>query len=119
MDPSVLALLRRELEPDAAFCTVFVDSYIQQLPRRVGRLRYALDTMDFEVAMDAVLSIKTSSQMVGAAHLSYLADQLESVLRLFGSDPDTGTGALVRTGLLERMDACIGQTVAGLSSAAA
>lgn len=118
MDPSVLALLRSELEPDVEFCSVFVHSYIQQLPRRLGRLRHALDTMDFEVAMDAVLSIKTSSQMVGAAHLSHLADQLESILRLFGSDPDTGTSEWVRTGLVDVMDACIGQTVAALSAAA-
>jgi hypothetical protein len=56
VDPSVLETLRCELEPDAEYCAVFVNSYIQQLPRRLDRLRHAVEAMDLDAAMDAVLS---------------------------------------------------------------
>lgn len=69
VDPAVLEILRRELEPDSEYCVVFVNNYIQQLPLRLDRLRQAVETMDLGSAMDAVLSVKTSSQMVGTAYL--------------------------------------------------
>ena len=81
VDLTVLQTLRSELEPDPDYCTVFVNSYIRQLPRRLDRLRHAVEAMDLDAAMDAVLSVKTSSQMVGAAYLGTLAGQLETILR--------------------------------------
>ncbi|QCO97169.1 Hpt domain-containing protein [Arthrobacter sp. 24S4-2] len=121
VDPSVLQTLRCELEPDAEYCTVFVNSYIQQLPRRLDRLRLAVETMDMDAAMDAVLSVKTSSMMVGAAYLSTLADELETILRHLETHPESQAERPHRhqLALLESMDACTDQTVAGLSAAAA
>ena len=87
VDPAVLQTLRCELEPDPDYCVVFVNSYIQQLPRRLDRLRHAVEAMDLDAAMDAVLSVKTSSQMVGAAYLGMLADELETILRHLGDPP--------------------------------
>lgn len=121
VDLTVIETLRSELQPDAGYCLVFVNSYIQQLPRRLDRLRHAVEAMDVDAAMDAVLSIKTSSRMVGAAYLGTLADELEFVLRYFAARPGSGGEQLARLqlALLASMDACCGQTVAGLSAALA
>ena len=121
VDPAVLQTLRCELEPDPDYCVVFVNSYIQQLPQRLDRLRHAVEAMDLDAAMDAVLSVKTSSQMVGAAYLGMLADELETILRHLETHPGIPgeQPALLQLALLESMDACTGQTVAGLSAAVA
>lgn len=119
VDPSVLQTLRCELEPDAEYCTVFVNSYIQQLPQRLDRLRHAVEAMDLDAAMDAVLSVKTSSMMVGAAYLGMLADELETILKHLGTHPEAqALPPRPQLALLESMDACTDQTVAGLSAAA-
>jgi HPt (histidine-containing phosphotransfer) domain-containing protein len=60
---------------------VFVQTFIALLPHRTERLRLTLTTGDLAGAMDAVLSLKTSSQMVGAERLASLALDLERSLR--------------------------------------
>ncbi|OAE03473.1 Hpt domain-containing protein [Arthrobacter sp. OY3WO11] len=81
VDQSVLDRLREELEEDEGYCRVFVGNFIEYLPHRIGRLRLALTTGDLEGSVDAVLSLKTSSQMVGAERLAGLAMDLEGELR--------------------------------------
>ena len=81
VDPSVLDRLRDELAEDEGYCTVFVGNFIDYLPVRIGRLRLALTTGDLSGAVDAVLSLKTSSQMVGAERLAGLAIDLERSIR--------------------------------------
>lgn len=81
VDKSVLDRLREELEEDEGYCMVFVGNFIACLPDRIGRLRLALTTGDLEGAADAVLSLKTSSQMVGAERLAALATDLEAEIR--------------------------------------
>ncbi|TLM72763.1 Hpt domain-containing protein [Pseudarthrobacter sp. NamB4] len=81
VDQSVLNRLREELEEDEGYCRLFVGNFIEYLPHRIGRLRLALTTGDLEGAVDAVLSLKTSSQMVGAERLANLAMDLEGEIR--------------------------------------
>lgn len=81
VDQSVLDRLRAELDEDEGYCRVFVGNFIDCLPLRIGKLRLALTTGDLEGAMDAVLSLKTSSQMVGAERLASLAMELERSIR--------------------------------------
>lgn len=81
VDQSVLDRLREELEEDEGYCRVFVGNFIEYLPQRIGRLRLALTTGDLEGSVDAVLSLKTSSQMVGAERLAGLAMELEVEIR--------------------------------------
>lgn len=81
VDQSVLDRLREELEDDEGYCRVFVGNFIECLPQRIGRLRLALTTGDLEGSVDAVLSLKTSSQMVGAERLASLAMDLEGEIR--------------------------------------
>ncbi|MFP5313123.1 MAG: Hpt domain-containing protein [Actinomycetes bacterium] len=81
VDQSVLDRLRDELEEEDGYGRVFVGNFIGFLPERLGRLRLALTTGDLEGSMDAVLSLKTSSQMVGAERLAGLALDLETEIR--------------------------------------
>jgi HPt (histidine-containing phosphotransfer) domain-containing protein len=60
---------------------VFVQNFIAALPLRIEKLRAALTTGDAAGARDAVLSLKTASQMVGAERLAALAMDLEAAQR--------------------------------------
>ncbi|MET4621640.1 HPt (histidine-containing phosphotransfer) domain-containing protein [Arthrobacter sp. 2762] len=82
VDPTVLTGLQAELGGDRSIVTRFVRNYIDLLPWRVDRLHHALNNLDMEDAMDAVLSLKTSSHMVGAICMRRLATELEISIRL-------------------------------------
>ena len=82
VDHTVLIGLQAELGGDPAVITAFVRNYVALLPWRVSRLHRALDNLDMEDAMDAVLSLKTSSHMVGAICMERLATELEMSIRL-------------------------------------
>jgi HPt (histidine-containing phosphotransfer) domain-containing protein len=89
LDSTVLDRLRAELEVDDGVWTAFVHNFLALLPRRTERLRTALTTGDLPGALDAVLSLKTSSQMVGAERLGELAFDLERSIRLDArAEPD-------------------------------
>ncbi|HSU47176.1 MAG TPA: Hpt domain-containing protein [Arthrobacter sp.] len=81
VDQSVLDRLRDELDDEEGYSRVFVGNFIEYLPQRLNRLRLALTTGDLAGSMDAVLSLKTSSQMVGAERLAGLALDLENEIR--------------------------------------
>ena len=89
LDQAVLRKLREELDDDDGLWRVFVQNFIELLPERSERLRLALTTADLPGAVTAVLSLKTSSQMVGAEQLAGLAFDLEQSLRIDGlTEPD-------------------------------
>ncbi|XAS68261.1 Hpt domain-containing protein [Micrococcaceae bacterium Sec5.7] len=118
VDPAVLRQLRAELDADEAYCKVFVRNYLDQLPRRVSRLRCALISGDLEAAMDAVLSLKTSSRMVGACCLGAIADEVETALKHVQDQEDsTGTKLprLERT-IFDRIEECSSLTLTQLSA---
>jgi len=85
VDRTVLTELQAELGGDPGIISTFVRTYIQLLPWRVGRLYHALEKQDIEDAMDAVLSLKTSSHMVGAICMNRLATELELSIRLLAA----------------------------------
>lgn len=88
LDSSVLDRLHLELEHDEGVWKVFIQDFVALLPTRLERLRSALTTGDAVAAKDAVLSLKTSSQMVGAERLAGLALDLEGALRFDSSEGD-------------------------------
>lgn len=90
VDQSVLDRLLEELEDDEGYCRMFVNDFITCLPQRISRLRLALTTGDVEGSVDAVLSLKTSSQMVGAERLAGLATELEDEIRTQAPESDVG-----------------------------
>lgn len=86
LDNTVLDRLRAELDHDEGIWKIFVQDFVAQLPGRIEKLRLGLTTGDPVGAMDAVLSLKTSSQMVGAERLAGLAIELERQLRMDNHD---------------------------------
>jgi HPt (histidine-containing phosphotransfer) domain-containing protein len=111
LDHSVLDKLRAELDDDEGVWKVFVQNFIAHLPERNERLRQALTTGDYPGALDAVLSLKTSSQMVGAERLANLAMNLEQSLRSEIRETDPAI-ALPRLAVahLKRIKQCSRQT---------
>ena len=80
LDHVVLERLREDLSEYDVW-RVFVQNFITALPLRIEKLRVALTTGDAAGARDAVLSLKTASQMVGAERLAALAADLEAAQR--------------------------------------
>lgn len=112
VDPSVIDRLRAELEDDEGYSSVFVSNFIDCLPARIAKLRLALTTGDLDGALDAVLSLKTSSQMVGAERLAGLAMDLERSIR---EDPPRSEPSVVLPRLaanyLRPINQCSRQTI--------
>ena len=88
LDSSVLDRLREDLDDDESVWKVFIQNFVGHLPSRTEKLRLALTTGDSVGAMVAALSLKTSSQMVGAERLAGLVLGLERLLRGECSDRD-------------------------------
>lgn len=63
------------------FALHVVGTYERMLPHRVERIVAATTSGDQEAAMDAALSLKVSSHLVGATHLAELAIGVEQCLR--------------------------------------
>ncbi|VXB75932.1 Hpt domain protein [Arthrobacter sp. 9AX] len=80
LDRTVLDRLRADLEDHEGVWKALVQAFIERLPYRVERLRLALAAGDFPAAMDAVLSLKISSQRLGGERLADLAQGLQMEL---------------------------------------
>ncbi len=81
----------RELEDslfgERALCRNFVHRYIAMWPGRFERIQVALAAGNNENAMDAALSLRSSSMMVGAVRLGDLTTELIDLLEI-GSHAD-------------------------------
>jgi len=80
VDPAALQDLGEQLN-SAAVAKGFARDYAQMWDQRYDALATALDRRDQAAALDAVLSLKTSSSMVGGLRLAELAAELEEVIR--------------------------------------
>jgi HPt (histidine-containing phosphotransfer) domain-containing protein len=90
LDKAVLERLRSDLDDDEGVWQVFIQDFIANLPHRIQKVRLTFTTGDTSGALDAILSLKTSSQMVGAERLAGLALDLERALRAV-RDVNAGT----------------------------
>lgn len=80
VDPLVLQELEEDLgRPDLA--TNFAKDYVVMWERRERRLIASVQEEDLTAALDAVISLKVSSTMVGALRLAFLAQTLEARVR--------------------------------------
>lgn len=80
LDESVLGKLQEELE-EFNYAAKFLESYIAVLPQRIDSLRSGLVDGNVERALDAALSLKSSSQLIGARQLAGLAATVEAAIR--------------------------------------
>jgi len=80
VDPAALQTLGEQLD-SAAVAKGFARDYAEMWAQRYESLAGALERRDQASALDAVLSVKTSSSMVGGLRLAELAGELEEAIR--------------------------------------
>ncbi|MDQ1623508.1 MAG: histidine phosphotransfer protein HptB [Actinomycetota bacterium] len=80
LDPSVLDVLGAEIECPSATAD-FLRTYLELLPNRLKRIASAVEDQDLERALEAVLSLKVTSTMVGALRMEQQCRDLELELR--------------------------------------
>lgn len=80
VDPAALQDLGAGLD-DAAVARDFARDYVKMWDSRYQSLAAALERGDEEASLDAVLSLKISSAMVGGIRLSRLAREIERAVR--------------------------------------
>lgn len=80
LDLAVLSTLEDELTAPA-IVQGFARDYVGLWDKRITYLSSSVARRDSEAALDAVLSVKNSSAMVGGTRLANLAVKLESILR--------------------------------------
>jgi hypothetical protein len=79
-DETALRRIIAEVE-DRSFAWMFASRYRQMLVGRVARITTALQQLDVDTALDAVLSLKVASATVGTCELADLAEQVEADVR--------------------------------------
>ena len=91
VDPAALQDLGAQLESPSV-AKRFARDYARMWDQRYSCLASALDRRDKAGSLEAVLSLKTSSAMVGGVQLARLAGELEAAVR--GGDMDRATSLL-------------------------
>lgn len=91
VDPAALQDLGAQLE-SASVAKGFARDYAKLWDQRYTCLASALDRGDQAGSLDAVLSLKTSSAMVGGVQLAMLAGELEDAVR--GGDMERASSLL-------------------------
>ncbi|MFK4296034.1 signal peptidase I [Arthrobacter sp. GAS37] len=94
-DRRPLKRLAREMKSKEA-AEKFAAAYARLLPHRVDKISHALSTGNSDLAMDAVLSLKTSSSMVGALRMEQHCVRLEHALVTTDHTAAIEAGELVR-----------------------
>ncbi|MDQ0824907.1 HPt (histidine-containing phosphotransfer) domain-containing protein [Arthrobacter sp. B2I5] len=80
VDAAVLAELEDELA-GSGLAQRFARDYAAMWDLRLARLGTAVESRDEDLALDAVISLKISSAMVGGLRLARLAELLEGLIR--------------------------------------
>ncbi|ELT43600.1 Hpt domain-containing protein [Arthrobacter nitrophenolicus] len=109
--PLIDAAVLDELEDELAgtgLAKRFARDYAAMWDQRYSRLAAAVHSQDSESALDAAISLKISSAMVGGVRLAKLAELLETLIRL----GDFGQGKV----LMERVAMDGGLTITELQS---
>jgi hypothetical protein len=91
VDPSALQNLGAQVE-NPKVAKGFARDYAQLWDQRYSCLASALDRRDKAGSLDAALSLKTSSAMVGGVRLARLAGELEDAVR--GGDMELASSLL-------------------------
>ena len=80
LDETPLAELLASLDNDWNAVIGFVCAFVRQWPGRLARIDDRLRAGDPDGALTAVLSLKVSSQMIGATQLTSLSTELERIV---------------------------------------
>lgn len=102
-----LLSLKESLGGEQDLCRNFVSRYVEMWPGRFDRIHAAIAASDSQQAMDSVLSLRSSSIMVGAAQLGALADEIVHLLEC--------SHLAAARGKLARLKACGNETAGRLA----
>ena len=80
VDAGVLEDLEEELN-GSELAIRFARDYADMWDQRYSRLALAVDNQDRAAALDAIISLRITSAMVGGVRLARLAEVLESLIR--------------------------------------
>ena len=80
LDPTALQVLTEDLG-SRGMSLQFARDYAALWGQRQARLRDSVEQEDLTVALDAAISLKVTSAMVGGARLAHLAQTLEAALQ--------------------------------------
>jgi HPt (histidine-containing phosphotransfer) domain-containing protein len=81
VDDAALSALLASLDQDEHAVDGFVDTFIEHWPERLRKAERSIAAQDQAAIYDCALSIKVSSQMVGALRLGTLGSDLERLVR--------------------------------------
>jgi hypothetical protein len=99
IDAARMTALARELAGDVVACRRFIDDFVHAWEQRRTRVLHAVGaTGAIDDALAALLTLATSSAMVGADSLSTAARELHSEARSLGNVPLRGADRLARIG---------------------
>ena len=103
-----LRSLEESLDDQTDLSRNFVRRYVEMWPRRLARIQHAITTDNRKEAMDASLSLRSASFMVGATRLG---DLVTKIIELIEAGPTT-----LLTKLITALHACGEQTMHHLKS---
>jgi hypothetical protein len=98
IDETYVTGLIRELTGDVSACVRFIETFVRAWDERIARILDAVERNDPDDAAAALLSLYSSSAMIGAAILSSAAKELHTEVRATGRTPQGSVGRLAALG---------------------
>jgi len=96
IDADRIMRLARDLLGDVHSCLRFIDDFVGASANRIARVQRAVDNGALEDALTSLLSLATSSAMIGADSLARAARDLHSEASLSGAMPARAADRLER-----------------------
>ena len=87
IDADRILRLARDLVGDVRSCVRFIDDFVGASASRIARVQLAVDNGRLEDALTALLSLASSSSMIGAESLARVARDLHTEATRSGSLP--------------------------------
>jgi hypothetical protein len=87
IDADRVLRLARDLVGDVSSCVRFVDDFVGASANRIARVQHAVDHGALDDALASLLSLATSSAMIGAENLAAVARELHTEATFSGSMP--------------------------------
>lgn len=96
IDADRITRLARDLLGDTRSCLRFIDDFVGSSGERIARVRRSVDQAGIDDALASLLSLATSSVMIGAVSLANAARDLHTEAMRSGSIPAQGAEHLER-----------------------
>jgi HPt (histidine-containing phosphotransfer) domain-containing protein len=95
LDPASIRRLAEDLE-NPTIALTFLGEFLFMLPGRMQRILETLADRDAKGALDAILSLKTTSYMAGAVKAAYCCWRIESLIRYHRFEEASETAQLLQ-----------------------